>query len=364
MTDLSMPEKILSGKCVIFAEGCFGRFTSKVAASFLRYRPDSCLGVIDTTQKGKTVQQVLGYGGDLPIVGHVDELLEGKPSVMIIGKGLHSAQLPEGWKPHILAAMGHGLHIVNSIHYRLSNDPDLARAAEINKVQIWETKQPPFLELNMARTLALDCFIVHTCGSDSNIGKKTTSLQITEEANRRGIRCGFAATGQTGMMISHNGIAIDGVPSDFVAGAVEKVVLDAAPGNDWVVLEGQGSLNHIGASGIALALLHGGLPHALVFCHRQGLERTKVWNTPLLPLHHLIRLNEELTVFERPAKVVAVSLNSADFSDADYEREARRLEDQLGLPVADPCRGGVGKIVDALEAYRATLSDNLHQARV
>ena len=119
-----------------------------------------------------------------------------------------------------------------------------------------------------------------------------------QEANARGIKTGFAGTGQSGMMITGSGIAIDGVPSDFVAGAVEKVVLDAADGNDWVVLEGQGSLNHIGASGIALALLHGGLPHALVFCHRMGLERTKVWNTRLQPVSELIRLNEELTVFE------------------------------------------------------------------
>ena len=363
MVDLPVAASILSGKCVVFAEGCFGLFTSKVAASFLRYRSGTCLGVIDSTKKGQTVRQVLGYGGDLPVVSHVDELLEGKPSVMIIGKGLHSAQLPEGWKPHILAAMNRGLHIVNSIHYRLSDDADLARAAKANKVHIWETKEPPPLDLNMARTLDLDCFIAHTCGSDSNIGKKTTGLQITEEANRRGIKCGFAATGQTGMMISCNGIAIDGVPSDFVAGAVEKVVLDAAPDNEWVVLEGQGSLNHIGASGIALALLHGGLPHALVFCHRLGLERTKVWNTPIRPLSQLIRLNEDLTVFERPAKVVAVSINSAGFSDAEYEQEVRGLESELGLPVSDPCRRGAAKIVDALQAYRATLK-TLRQARV
>lgn len=354
MDTLSHAE-LLAKPCVVFAEGCFGLFTSKVAASFLRYRPENCLAVIDSTQAGKRVQDVIGWGGDIPIVKDIESALALKPEMLVIGKGLHSAQLPPGWKAPIKTAMLNGLHVINCIHFRLRSDPDLAQAADKTGITIWETKEPVPLELNKARVLELPCFVVHTCGSDSNIGKKTAALEITREATRRGIATGFAATGQSGMMISGTGIVVDCIPSDFVAGAAEKVVLDAAEGNDWVVLEGQGSLNHIGASGIALALLHGGLPHALVFCHRLGLERTKVWNTPLRPIPELIRLNEQLTVFERPAKVVAISVNSAGFSDADYRAQARQLEDETGLPVVDPCRDGAGILVDALQAYQRSL---------
>lgn len=343
--------ELLDKKSVIFAEGCFGLFSSKIGASYLRYRADRCVAVIDSTQAGKVAQDVIGCGGPIPIVASVEEALRHGPEVLIVGKGLHSAELPENWKLPLLAAMEHGLHVINCIHYRMSADPDFARVARERGVTIWETKEPPVLELNKARVLGIDAFVVHTCGSDSNIGKKTTALEIVAEAKRRGIMAGFAATGQSGIMISGAGIAIDGVPSDFVAGAVEKVVLDAAQGNDWVVLEGQGSLNHIGASGIALALLHGGLPHALVFCHRLGLERTKVWNTPLRPIPELIRLNEELTVFERPAKVVAISANGAELSEERFAAEVAALEAQTGLPVVDPIREGAGRIVDALAAY-------------
>ncbi len=348
--------ELLAKKNIVFAEGCFGLFTSKIAASYLRYRGDHTVAVLDSTNAGKTVEEVLGYGGAIPIVSTVEEALRlGKAEVLIVGKGLHSAELPENWKGPLLSAIGHGLHVINSIHYRLVDDPEFARAAAANRVTIWETKEPPPLELNKARVLEIDAFVIHTCGSDSNTGKKTTALQIFEEAKRRGIRAGFAATGQTGTLISGAGIAIDGVPGDFIAGAVEKVVLEAAVGNEWVLLEGQGSLNHIGASGIALALLHGGLPHALVFVHRMGLERTKVWNTPLRPIPELIRLNEELTVFERPAKVVAVALNSAGYGDEAYEREAERLAEQTGLLVVDPVRCGAGTLVDALAAYQNRL---------
>jgi uncharacterized NAD-dependent epimerase/dehydratase family protein len=340
--------ELLKKKCVVFAEGCFGLFSSKVAASYLRYRHDQCVAVIDGTQTGKTVQDVLGFGGPIPIVKSVSGALHSKPEVLIIGKGLHSADFPPGWKDHLLEAMRNGLHIINCIHFRLDTDPDLARCAREHGITIWETKDPPIVPLNKARTLELDNFIIHTCGSDSNIGKKTTALQVWEEAHRRGIKAGFAATGQSGMMITGHGIAIDGVPGDFMGGAVEKIVLDAAVGNDWVLVEGQGSLNHIGASGIALAILHGALPHVLVFCHRLGLERTKVWNTKILPIPTLIRMNEELTAFERPAKVVAIAVNGDGLSDRDFERAVKSLEDETSLPVVDPCRQGAGRLVDIL----------------
>lgn len=347
-------------KCVVFADACFGLFTSKIAASFLRYRADRCVAVIDSSKAGRTVQDVLGYGGAIPIVKSVSDTLHFGPEVLIIGKGLHSAELPAGWKAHLLEAMRNRLHIINCIHYRLQTDSDLACCARDHGVTIWETKDAPMVPLNMARVLDLDTLIIHTCGSDSNVGKKTASLEIYLEANRRGIKTGFAATGQSGMMISGHGIAIDGVPGDFMGGAVEKTVIEAAAGNDWVVVEGQGSLNHIAASGVALAILHGALPHVLVFCHRLGLERTKVWNTELRPVPELIRLNEALTVFERPAKVAAISINSAGFSDVDFRREVQKLEDQTGLPVVDPCREGAGQLVEILRKYE---KDNIVQRR-
>jgi uncharacterized NAD-dependent epimerase/dehydratase family protein len=347
-------------KCVVFAEACFGLFTSKIAASLLRYHADRCVAVIDSTKVRQTVQDVIGYGGAIPIVSSVRETLQFEPEVLVVGKGLHSADLPEGWKEHLLEAMQQGLHIINCIHFRLESDPDLARCARENNITIWETKDAPIVPLNKARVLDFDTFIIHTCGSDSNIGKKTTALEIYREANRRGVKTGFAATGQTGAIISGRGIAIDGVPGDFMAGAVEQVVLDAVVGNEWVVVEGQGSLNHIGASGVALAILHGALPHALVFCHRMGLQRTKVWNTAIIPLSRLIQLNETLTIFERPAKTVAISLNSVGFSDDEFAREALKIEGETGLPVVDPCRQGAGRLVDLLLDYQQQVASRLH----
>lgn len=357
MGQLSHAE-LVDKKFVLFAEGCFGLFTSKIAASVVRYNGDRCVAVIDSSQAGQTAQDVLGYGGPIPIVSRVEDALPLGPEVMVIGKGLHSADLPDAWKPYILAAVQNGLHLVNSIHYRLLNDPDIASAVRDKGVTVWETKDAPPVELNHGRVLDLDAWIIHTCGSDANIGKKTAALEIWNEANRRGIPSGFAATGQSGMLISGHGIAIDGVPGDFMAGAVEQVVMEAAVGNEWVVVEGQGSLNHIAFSGVTLSILHGSMPHALVFCHHLGAERIKVWETPIIPIPELIRMNEELTAFERPAKVAAVSVNSAGYTEEDYRREAEKLEADTGLPVVDPIReGGASRLVDILREYQLKTAD-------
>jgi uncharacterized NAD-dependent epimerase/dehydratase family protein len=346
--------ELVGKKFVLFAEESFGLFTSKVAASLVRYNGDRCVAVVDSGKAGQTVQDVLGYGGPIPIVSRVEDALHLRPEVMVIGKGLHSADLPTAWRPHILAAVQNGLHLVNSIHYRLMNDPDIARAVREKGVTLWETKDAPPVQLNRGRVLDLDAWVIHTCGSDANIGKKTAALEIWNEANHRGIRTGFAATGQSGMLISGHGISIDGVPGDFMSGAVEQVVTEAAAGNEWVVVEGQGSLNHIAFSPVTLSILHGAMPHVLVFCHRLGAERIKVWETPIIPLPELIRMNEELTAFERPAKVAAVSVNSFGYTEEDYLREAEKLEADTGLPVVDPIReGGAARLVDILREHQA-----------
>src|SRR5262249_10958705 len=152
---------------------------------------------------------------------------------------------------------------------------------------------------------SLDRYVIHTVGSDCRVGKKTTAIEITQEAQRRGHNAGFAATGQSGIYISGAGVAVDAVPSDFVAGVSESLVLQLAEDHDWIVVEGQGSISHPAYSGVTLGLLHGAMPQALVLCHEAGLKHHKGWPTvPLRPLGELIRVYQELSAFVRPATVV------------------------------------------------------------
>src|SRR5258708_34755386 len=85
----------------------------------------------------------------------------------------------------------------------------------------------------------------------------------------RGHRARFVATGQTGLFIEGWGIAVAAVVADFIAGASEWLVLEAAKDADIILVEGQGSLIHPGCSGVTLGLLHGCCPDALILCHQR-----------------------------------------------------------------------------------------------
>ena len=48
---------------LIIADGDFGPMTSKTANSIIRYHPERTVAVLDRQHAGRTVQDVLGFGG-------------------------------------------------------------------------------------------------------------------------------------------------------------------------------------------------------------------------------------------------------------------------------------------------------------
>jgi uncharacterized NAD-dependent epimerase/dehydratase family protein len=182
----------------------------------------------------------------------------------------------------------------------------------------------------------------------------TTQLQLRDAMRARGGRVAFAPTGQTGILIEGRGIAVDAVVADFIAGAAERLVLEAAPGADVVLVEGQGSIIHPSYSGVTYGLLHGSLPHAMVFCH-QPSRRTinnHPW-VPLPPLADLVRMHEAAAAPLRPAPVVAVALNTFDLDDASARAAIAAAERDTGLPATDPVRFDPAPIIDAIERFHA-----------
>ena len=73
------------------------------------------------------------------------------------------------------------------------------------------------------------------------------------------------------MMIEGWGVAVDRLISDFAQGTVEWMVEQGEALGDWVIVEGQGSLDHPAYSSVTLGLIHGATPHAMVMVHKPGL---------------------------------------------------------------------------------------------
>ena len=348
-------------RVVIFAEGCFGPVTSKVATSYLRYCREDCVAVIDSRLAGQDVGTLIGYGHGIPIVESVQAAQSLAPQVLLIGVGLFSNTLPDAWRAQIEFALKYGLDVVSGLHFRIAGDPVFSKLAAASGSRIWDAKEPPeILATSAVRVANLDRYVIHTIGSDCRVGKKTTAIEITHEAKRRGHNAGFAATGQSGMYISGAGVAVDAVPSDFIAGVSESLVLQLAEDHDWIVVEGQGSISHPAYSGVTLGLLHGAMPQALVLCHEAGLDHHKGWPmAPLRPLRELIRLYEELASFVRPATVVGISLHCGALSQEEAAFHAQQIELETGLPTTDVIHFGAGKLVDALARHRRSLPANL-----
>jgi uncharacterized NAD-dependent epimerase/dehydratase family protein len=90
---------------VVLAEAHFGPESSKTANSAIRYLPDRVVAVLDSCSDRRTVQEVLGFGGDIPIVRSFDEGLAHGPTALLIGIAPMGGQLPAAWRPILEAAM-------------------------------------------------------------------------------------------------------------------------------------------------------------------------------------------------------------------------------------------------------------------
>jgi uncharacterized NAD-dependent epimerase/dehydratase family protein len=199
--------------------------------------------------------------------------------------------------------------------------------------------------------------VVLTVGSDCNIGKMTTQLQLRDALRGSRHRVAFAGTGQTGILVEGSGIAVDAVVADFIAGAAEQLVLAAAREADIVLVEGQGSLIHPSYSGVTYGLIHGSLPHAFVMCAQPS--RTTINNNAWVaipPLAELNALHERVAAPLRPAPVIAVALNTFDLSDDAARQAIAAAERETGLPATDPVRYDPSPVADAIVAF--------HEARV
>jgi uncharacterized NAD-dependent epimerase/dehydratase family protein len=178
-------------------------------------------------------------------------------------------------------------------------------------------------------------------GTDCALGKKYTALAIARALQARGIDSDFRATGQTGIMIAGGGIPMDAVVADFAAGAAEVLSPDAAP-DHWDVVEGQGSLLHPAYAGVSLALLHGSQPDVIVVCGEPG--RATMLGHPefaVPSIEETIEVNLLLGVRTNPRiRCGGVSFNTSELPAAEAERILASENERLGMPVADPIRGG------------------------
>ena len=187
---------------------------------------------------------------------------------LVIGVANPGGHIPASWFGALTEALEAGLDVISGMHVRLATVPGLQATAERHGRRLIDVRTAP-AGIPIGSGLKRTGQRLLTVGTDCALGKKYTALAIARGLGARQVDATFRATGQTGIMIAGEGMPMDCIVADFVAGAAE-VLSPNALAEHIDVIEGQGSLFHPSYAGVALGLLHGSQPDRFVVCHEPG----------------------------------------------------------------------------------------------
>jgi len=313
---------------------------AKVAQGIKDWRPDASIGQF----------RMSGCKADmgLPEMSLEAAKVAGAKT-LVIGVANRGGIISDAWKEVLVQALNAGFDIASGLHNLLRDEPELVRVANENKCQLHDVRVPTveYPIANGKKRTGKRCLAV---GTDCSVGKMYTALAMDKEMHRRGLKSTFRATGQTGILITGNGVPLDAVIADFMAGSVEYLTPDNED-DHWDMIEGQGSLYHVSYSGVTMALVHGGQPDALILCHeptREHMRGLPEYQQPSLKELQEVALT--LAAVANPkCKVVGISVNTQHMSEDSAINYLKSLENEFRMPVVDPFRLGPGLLCDALE---------------
>ncbi|WP_170482115.1 N-acetyltransferase DgcN [Ruegeria arenilitoris] len=317
------------------------QLAAKVAIGIKDWRPENAVGQF----------RMEGCKADLGLKDmSLTEAREAGAKTLVIGVANRGGVISQEWKKVLVTALEEGFDLASGLHNLLRDEADLAAVAEATGRKLHDVRVPDvdYPIANGIKRKGKRCLAV---GTDCSVGKMYTAMAMEAEMRNRGMKATFRATGQTGILITGDGVPLDAVVADFMAGSVEWLT----PDNDedhWDLIEGQGSLFHVSYSGVTMALVHGGQPDALILSHEPTREHMR--GLPGYQLPTLEALRDTALHLARVAnpdcQVVGVSVNTQNMSEDDAKTYLAAIEADMGLPATDPFRFGSGKLVDALAA--------------
>ena len=269
---------------------------------------------------------------------------------LVIGVANRGGVISQAWKKVLVTALEEGFDLASGLHNLLQDEEDLVAVAKATGQDLHDVRVPE-VDYPIANGKKRTGKRLLAVGTDCSVGKMYTALCMEKEMRERGMKASFRATGQTGILITGDGVPLDAVIADFMAGSVEYIT----PNNDadhWDIIEGQGSLFHVSYSGVTMALIHGGQPDALVVCHEPTRDHMRGLPDYQLPSLEAVRdMALSLAKVANPdCQVVGYSINTQNMPEDEAKAYCAKVEAELGLPATDPFRFGAGKLVDALDA--------------
>lgn len=331
----------LNAPYLLFLGDAPDALSAKVARGIRDWRPDACVAQL----------RLPGCGTDLQLPDmDLDAAIAAGARTLVIGVANRGGRLSAAWVDVFVTALEKGLDIASGLHELLRDVPRLVETAERHQRQLIDVRVPS-VDYPIADGRLRTGRRCLTVGTDCSVGKMYATLALERAMRERDAAARFCATGQTGILITGEGVPLDAVIADFMAGSIETLTPDNEPAH-WDLVEGQGSLFHASFSGVTLALIHGAAPDALVLCHEP--TRTHMRGLPHYSLPSLERLRtlslEMARIVNPRCEVVGIAINTAALDAAAADALVAQVESEHGLPTVDPYRHGAGRLADALLA--------------
>ncbi len=352
-------KETIDGKALVYADGAFNTPNGKTAHGLVRFTERyEVVGVIDHTYAGQDAGMVLdqkNYG--IPVFKSFDEALAQlpeKPKNFVIGLAPDGGRLPTEAKAVLKKALENGMNVDSGLHDFLFKDEELMAVADRSGSRVRDIRKTPdrdTLHFFSGKIEEVNCLKLAILGTDSAIGKRTTSWIIVHGFRNAGLKAQMVGTGQTAWMQGAKySMVMDSCINDFVSGEIEHAVHEAWKNEhpDLIVIEGQGSLMNPAYPG-GFEILAAGRPDYVILQHAP--KRVEYDGFPGYRLHSL---KEQINAIETISgkKVIAITVNHEDMKKEEILPACMKITEETGLPAFDVLEYGADALVKLLMTYK------------
>ena len=340
-------------KAVVYCEREYLTANGKTAHGLVRHTDRyQVVGVVDSTAPSGDAGAILdGKNRGIPIFASLEEACsKTAPKTFIVGAVSEGGVLPEGYDQAVAWALSRGLDVVSGLHYFLSDNAKFAGMAAKNGCSITDVRKMfrDYKRFYTGEVSKVGSMRVASLGTDSAIGKRTTSVLLVQELRRRGRKADMIFTGQTGWMQGWpHGVVLDAMINDFVSGGIEGAILDSWKDEqpDVIIIEGQGSLVHPFFPG-GFEIMAAGQIHGFILQDAPG--RPHLDGFPGFPMPDPGRVIKIAKLLSQ-CPLIGIGLNHEGLSQEEVKKAKMKLEKRFKVPVEDPVVDGVTKTADAIQ---------------
>ena len=340
-------------KAIVYCEREYLTANGKTAHGLVRHTDRyNVVGVVDSTAPAGDAGATLdGKKRGIPLFSSLEEAYsKTAPKIFIIGAVSEGGILPEGYDQAVTWALSHGLDVVSGLHYFLSDNQKFASLAAKNGCSITDVRKifRDYKRFYTGEVSQVSSIRIASLGTDSAIGKRTTSVLLVHELRRRGRKADLIFTGQTGWMQGWpHGVVLDAMINDFVSGGIEGAILDSWKDEqpEVIIIEGQGSLVHPFFPG-GFEIMAAGQIHGFILQDAPG--RPHLDGFPGFAMPDPGRVIKIATLLSQRS-LIGIGLNHEGLSLEEVKKAKTTLENRFRVPVEDPVVDGVVKTADAIE---------------